>query len=274
MASAMYPVNSSRHEKVVMKRPATQLSSIEFCPDEQLGYQRSRTAFAAGAGIALDETYRLAHLPLVAPHHPGVIPTRDGTSYVMGRHPRVFSLVLPITADALHQSGAYRELDAELRAAPFASKIAWNLLEQRRDKLHATICGSLAVGEEPPLLDSDQRRRLAGLGPIGVEVRGLFSGNVNVGRLYLRAYPECRTGRNMFQEIQRILGRRETDLYVVGLYNLTDDLDAAEAASLAGMIERWWDRPVLRFEADRLWLLGAKDDLVLDSAVADVVPLA
>jgi hypothetical protein len=97
---------------------------------------------------------------------------------------------------------------------------------------------------------------------------------VNRGRLYLRAYPESRNGENVFRQIQRSLGGRETDLYVVGLYNMTDDLDAAEAAALASLIDRWWDRTILRFQADHLWLMGASDDLVLDSAVEETIPLA
>ena len=246
--------------------------TIVFCPDAELGYERSRTRFDTGEGLALDETYRLAHLPLVAPGHPRVIESREGTSYVMGRHERVFSLVLPVLSDLLNQSPAYRDLDAAMRASPFAGKIAWDLLDRRRDKLHATICGSLSTGT-PPVLDPDKRRALTELGPITVELRGLFSGNVNRGRLYLRAYPESRNGENVFRRIQRSLGCRETDLYVVGLYNMTDDLDAAETAALAALIHRWWDRPILRFEVDRLWLLGASDDLVLDSAIEESVSL-
>ena len=46
-----------------------------------------------------------------------------------------------------------------------------------------------------------------------------------------------------------------------------DDLDAGEAAILAAMIEQWWSRPLLRVEADELWLLGARDDLVLDGEI-------
>ena len=75
--------------------------TIVFCPDAELGYERSRTRFETGEGLALDETYRLAHLPLVAPGHPRVIESREGTSYVMGRHERVFSLVLPVLSDLL-----------------------------------------------------------------------------------------------------------------------------------------------------------------------------
>lgn len=247
--------------------------AVELCPDNELGYLRSRTRLAPGAGLALDETYRLAHLPLVAPDHPRVIPTREGTDYVMGRHARVFSLGLPVAAEALFGSGAYRELERELRALPFARKIAWDLLDKRRDKLHATICNSLAVGDGPPDFDEGLRRELARIGPVAVELRGLFSGNVNVGRLYLRVYPERRGGENVFRRIQRLLGRRETDLYVVGVYNLTDDLDAGEASALDRAIERWWDRPILRFEADHLWLLGAEDDLVLNGGVVEAISL-
>jgi hypothetical protein len=109
--------------------------------------------------------------------------------------------------------------------------------------------------------------------PCGGRAAGLFSGNVNRGRLYLRAYPERRGGSNVFHLIQHALGRPQTDLYVVGLYNLVDDLDPEEAAALDGLIEKWWDGVILRFAADHLWLLGASDDLALDSVVADIIPL-
>ncbi|MCG7392359.1 hypothetical protein MHY87_05515 [Microvirga sp. ACRRW] len=181
--------------------------------------------------------------------------------------------MLPVPDDLLRQSPAYNDLDAEMRVSLFAGKVAWDVLGKRWDKLHATICGSLST-DVPPVLDQEQRRALTALGPISVELRGMFSGNVNRGRLYLRAYPEKRNGENVFRQIQCILGRRETDLYVVGLYNLTDDLDAAEAAALASLIDRWWDRTLLRFDIDHLWLMGASDDLVLDSTIEECVALA
>ena len=180
--------------------------------------------------------------------------------------------MLPFPGEALRQSQGYCEIEGELRDSPFSAKIAWRLLDRRRDKLHATVCGSLSTNH-PPLIDSAARGQLATLGPVLVELRGLFSGNVNRGRLYLRVYPERRSGANMFHQIQRALGRPVTDLYVVGIWNLTDDLDAAEAAALSEMIERWWDRPILQFEADNLLLLGASDDLLLDSSVIDRLPL-
>ncbi|MBR0779856.1 hypothetical protein [Bradyrhizobium iriomotense] len=237
-----------------------------FCSDDALAYERSRTRFAAGQGMLLDDAYRLAHLPLVAPHDPRVIAAKEGTSYERGRHPTAYSVVLPVSADALEASPAYRALDAELRTAPFAHKVAWHVLDRRRERLHATSCGGL--GSEPPAIEPARHSALAGLGPIRAEVRGLFSGNVNRGRLYLRVCPEQRDGANLFHAVQRVLGRPATDLYVVGLWNLMDDLDADEAAILAAMIERWWSRTLLRVEADELWLLGARDDLVLDAEIS------
>jgi hypothetical protein len=245
-----------------------------LCGDEELGYLASRTQFTAGKALELDEAYRLAHLPLNAPAHPRVIARQAGAFYERGRHEPVYSLVLPISAAALQASAAYRALQAELAASPFAGKIAWDIVERRGPRLHATICGSLATGNVPPRLGTAQRKGLARLGPVSVELRGLFSGNVNLGRLYFRVYPEKRDGINMFRRIQQVMGCRETSLYVVGMYNLIDDLDAGEAAALSQLIDRWWDEPILRFQADRLWLLGARDDLVLDSTIAETLPLA
>jgi hypothetical protein len=244
-----------------------------LCGDDELGYLKSRTQFTAGKAFELDEKYRLAHLPLIAPAHPRVIARQAGALYEMGRHEPFYSLVLPISANALQDSAAYRTLQAELAASPFAGKIAWNIVERRRAKLHATICSSRGTGKGPPRLDAAQREGLARLGPVSVELRGLFSGNVNLGRLYFRVYPEKRDGINMFHRIQQVMGRRETSLYVVGIYNLIDDLDAVEAAALPRLIDRWWDKPILRFEADALWLLGANDDLVLESTVVETLSL-
>lgn len=185
-----------------------------------------------------------------------MIATRPGAAYEMGRHGKALSLVLPVP-DVDHL------LEPELRAAPFAGKIAWEVAERRRGKLHATLCGR-------PDID---RAALAAIGPITVEVRGLFSGIVNHGRLYLRVYPEKRHGENQLKRVQRLVGSRETNLYLVGLHNFNDDLDPHEATALAALIERWWDRPILRWQVDALWLLASWDDLVLESDVEETIRL-
>jgi hypothetical protein len=247
---------------------------VTLCGDDELDYLASRTPFGQGQGLPLDESYRLAHLPLVVPDHPRVIARREGRPYERGqRHERVFSLVLPIADELLRRSTAYRALEAELKASPIARKIAWDIVERRRHKLHATICSSLATGETPPALDGAQRAGLRRLGPVEVELRGLFSGNVNHGRLYLRVYPEKRDGRNVFHRIQQVMGCRPSGLYVVGLYNLIDDLDASECSVLSELLARWWERPIVRFRVEALCLLGATDDLVLGPETAEMVPL-
>ncbi|WP_244276534.1 hypothetical protein, partial [Methylobacterium indicum] len=248
--------------------------AVGLVEDEALAYRRSRTVFVPGDGLVLDEAYRLAHLPLVAPGHPDAIPSREGRYYKYGRHPRVVSLVLPVPPGSLAAAPAFVALERELRAAPFADTIAWDVAARRAERRHATLCGSLAIGPDAaPSLSAGQRAALAALGPITVELRGLFSGNVNLGRLYLRVYPECRGGADMLAAIQRIMGRPPTGLYLVGLHALTDHLGPVEAAHLAGMIERWWDRPVLRLTVEALWLLWAHDDQVLDGGVLETVPL-
>lgn len=242
----------------------------EFCCDDGLGYRRSLTDFTGP--LALDESYRLAHLPLLAPEHPRVIPRLDGRDYEMGRHAEIFSLVMPVPQGAPEASPAWRELDAELRASPFAGKIAWDLLPRRADRLHATVVGSLGRGE-PPAISPEIRAQLAAIAPFEVELRGLFSGDVNRGRLYLRAYPQRGAGMNPFQQIQQAFGRPAGDLYLVGYYNLLDDLDAGETQALAALLARWWEKPLLRLTVDALWLMGATDDLVLESRVTERVRL-
>jgi hypothetical protein len=241
-----------------------------FCEDDELGYRRSLTDFTTP--LTLDDSYRLAHLPLVAPKHPGIIARREGKFYEMGRHPAVYSLVLPVEDGALRASPAFLALEAELKAAPFAHKIAWDILPKRQDRLHATVCGSLSLAE-PPAITSETREALRQIEPIAVELRGLFSGNVNRGRLYLPVYPEKRAGWNALQEVQAAFGRASGDLWLIGLYNLTDDLDATETAALADIVARWWNRPLLSLTASELQVMSASDDLVLDAHVEIVLPL-
>jgi hypothetical protein len=243
---------------------------LEFCTDSELGYRRSLTDFSAP--LRLDDSYRLAHLPLVAPQHPRVIPRREDGFYEMGRHARIFSLVLPVDDAELQASAAFQDLESALNAAPFAGKIAWEILPRRRNRLHATVCGSLGL-ETSPVIAPETRAALGRLGAFDVELRGLFSGNVNRGRLYLAVYPEKRGATNMLQAVQAAFGRPPGDLWLVGLYNLTDDLDAAETTALADIVSRWWNQPLLRLTVTELQVMGACDDLVLDGAVAATVPL-
>lgn len=139
-----------------MTEAASTGSASIFCDDCELGYRRSLTDFSVP--LTLDDSYRLAHLPLVAPNHPRVIPRMEGKFYETGRHPPVFSLVLPVRDEALRGSAAFLALEAEIKAAPFAAKIAWDILPRRKDRLHATVCGSLGTGVEPAIAGETRRR--------------------------------------------------------------------------------------------------------------------
>jgi hypothetical protein len=243
-----------------------------FSGDDELGYERSRTRFADGEPLRLDASYRLAHLPLLDPDHPLAIAREEGSLYLNGSHPTAWSVVLPVDPDELDGSAPLRRLERELRGSSFAAKIAWDLLPRRRDVLHATVCGGFGQGP-PPAIHESTRRRLREIGPIEIELRGLFSGDRNVGRLYLRVYPESRAGTNALRLAQEALGRPSTDLWLVGIYNLTDNLAPAEARELEAILDAWWDVSILRFTARDLWLLAARDDLVLDGDPPILLPL-
>jgi hypothetical protein len=250
------------------------IDKTRFCDDDELGYRSHRGVFAPGEGLRLDAAYRLAHLPLVAPEHPDVIPAAPNRPYAMGRRPAAWSLVAPIPWSRLEASASYRELDYALRGAPFAGKIAWEIAPLRQQRLHATLAGSLSAGEEASSpIDDATRARIARLAPFEMELRGLFSGDVNVGRLYLKCYPERRDGENALHAAQDAVGRPRTRLHLVGLHNLRDHLTAREASALAEIIAAWWDRPLLRWRIDRLHLQATRDDIALDGWTAEEIAL-
>jgi len=199
---------------------------MDFCEDSQLSYDKSRTEFTDGRGLNFDDAYRLAHLPLVAPDHPLVIPSKPGTGYSHGVHELVFSMAMPIFADELFLSKPFIALYEEIYASKFAHKLSWDVFS-----------------------------------------RGLFSGNINIGRLYLKVYPEQRNGKNMCHVIQSILGSRMTDLYVVGLFNFIEELNCSEAQDLREILDRWWDVDIVDLRLENLWLMKSKDDLVLNGSI-------
>lgn len=247
-------------------------SNTVFCNDIQLSYNNFKTEFIDGQGLTFDDAYRLAHLPLVAPSHPLVIPTKPGSSYNRGVHDLVYSVAIPIPTDELLSSDAFIKLYDELKSAKFAHKLSWDTFNQRKNKLHATVCGAIST-EQAPEIDEKVYQQLRDIGPVSVRIRGLFSGNVNIGRLYLKVYPELRDGENLCHVIQKLFGASVTDLYVVGLFNFVEELDSEEARELREMLDAWQDIDMITIRLKSLWLLQSRDDLVLDGAVAQVIPM-
>lgn len=243
--------------------------TVQYASDSELGYLASATPFESIASMRLDEAYRLAHLPLVAPSHPDVIARKHGSGYEMGRHRATLSLVAPLDPDVLEASAHWRHLIGELRTGPLAGKLAWDILPKRRHRLHATLCGSLTA-DRP---DDETLAACRGIGPIRVAVRGLFSGNINLGRLYLRLYPEIMAGSPAFHAVQRVFGKAPGSLFLAGMFNLTDHLDVHETGWLARLIATNWQTHYADFVLRDLWLLESTDDLVLDSRIVARVPL-
>lgn len=238
---------------------------VAFAADSQMPYAAARTRFSPGQGLVLDEPYRRAHLPLIAPGHPDVI--AEGGGYRMGIHAPGFSLVLPVDAEALAESPAYRDLEAALKASSFAAKIAWDLLPKRAARLHATIIGGLDVVEGR--LPEPLRVALEGIPAIPYELRGLFSGNRNLGRLYLAVYPAMRAGEPAFAAVQRALGCQPNAMILMGQFNLVDHLDAGEAVALASLLDVFRETLFLTATAEEVRVLRSADDLVLDAAYTD-----
>ena len=243
-----------------------------FCDDRHLSYDDNLTEFVGGEGLLFDETYRLAHLPLVAPDHSRVIRTKPGTSYNRGIHDSVFSIAIPVSANQLLTSQEFNRLCDELKVSMFAQKISWDTFSQRKDKLHATICGAIST-VDPPRVNQKTYEMLRQIGPVSIKICGLFSGNMNIGRLYLKVYPEQRAGKNMCHVIQRIFDSTLTNMYLVGLFNFVEELDVHEAQELDSLLKRWQDVEILQIELEELWMLKSRDDLVLNGNIEKTIPI-
>lgn len=240
---------------------------LKFTDDADMLYAACRTQLKPGDVFRLDEPYRLAHLPLVAPAHPDVI--AEGGGYRMGIHAPAYSLVLPVDAKALATSEGYRALEAALRSSVLSGKIAWDVMPKRAGRLHATLCGGVLGGSIPEA----ERAKITAEQPIGVEVRGLFSGNRNLGRLYLAVYPELQGGEQAFAPVQRALGRQPNALFLIGMFNLIDHLDVHETAALESLLTVFRSTLFLRAIASEVRVLCSTDDLVLDAAYTDSIML-
>jgi hypothetical protein len=243
-----------------------------YCSDDQLAYQRSRQRLDKGRPLAFDDSYRLAHLPLVAPDHPAVIASAPPLDYQNGSYAVArYSLIVPVDAALLAAAPAFRALEHDLRARSFAPKIAWALLERRAPKLHITLVGGVREAEldECAAAVAPVLRRV---GPLRYRLGGPFLGTKNVGRLYFTAYPERVDGDDVFGALQAAAGAARTQLYLLGHYNLNDELSGEEAADLADFLARWEGATLAELSCPALALIATHDDLALDSRVITRIP--
>ena len=219
-----------------------------------------------GESIVFDEAYRLAHLPLVNAGHPAVISEVDGRDYRNGIYEKTrYALVMPISADAFLESDEAQALERAMKSASFAPKIAWEIGERRRLRLHATLAGVLETDLDrcvvvvQALLDQ--------IGPISVCLTGPFLGTRNFGRIYFPVYPQNIRGGDPFARVQKIIGVAPTKLYLVGYYHMREELDPLETRELAELIDQWRDRIVVTTTIPLLELYATNDDLALSARV-------
>lgn len=239
----------------------------------QLRYRALAYRFAGGAPLPLDDSYRLCHLPLIAPDHPDVIRSRPGEPYEMGWFtPPSRALVVPADAGRLEASPPYRRMLARLRAAPFSPKVAWDLLERRRPVLHATIRSHLQRQHSDAAI-RHLVARLRRMGRFRARLTGPWMGDRNHGRLYLPLVPGLQHGFDPVRRMQTMTGGKPTGLYTVGLIHFRDHLDAGEAAALRVILRDFRDSVLLDYEVEEIWLMANHDSLALDSRVVERIRL-
>lgn len=238
-----------------------------YCDDEMLAYHSARRAFQPGEGTVFDESYRLAHLPLVNPEHPAVISKIEGRDYRNGTYEQTrYALVMPISAEVFLQSDQAQALDLAMKSASFAPKIAWELGERRRSRLHATLAGGIQEVDLDRVAARVQEL-LDETGPLSVCLRGPFMGTRNTGRIYFPVYPQKIGGKDALALVQQRIGISPTQLYLVGYYHMREEFDPTETGELSELIDRWRDRVVVETAIRFLEVYAVNDDLALSARV-------
>lgn len=240
---------------------------VTYCDDEMLGYRSGRKIFQPGERVVFDEGYRLAHLPLVDAGHPAVISEIDGRDYRNGTYGKTrYALVMPISADAFLESDEAQAVELAMKSSIFAPKIAWEICERRRLRLHATLASGV------PETDLDRYIAVVQdlfdqIGPISVCLKGPFLGTRNTGRVYFPVYPQKVGGEDAFALVQKRIGVSPAKLYLVGYYHMRQELDPRETRELAELIDQWRDRIIVRTTIPFLELYATNDDLALSARV-------
>lgn len=241
--------------------------ALGFASDDELDY--AGQVYRDRAGLRLDEAYRRLHLPLLVPGHADAIAADAAIGLAHGRFakPRR-SLVAFVPWAALTASDRFAQTLDRLRASLLHDKIAWTSFDARRDRLHLTIAGVHPDADLAPIVAGVNAE-----GPFAVRIGGLWGGQRNIGRLYLPCYPGRDAGSgNSLQALQQRAGLATSRFFGIGLINLTDHLDAREAAALVDILADW-RRPVVdSLPLNRLAVIETYDSLLLDYRVVQEIP--
>jgi hypothetical protein len=163
---------------------------ITYCDESMMAYRSARKIFQPGERVVFDDGYRLAHLPLVNAGHPAVISEVDGRDYRNGTYEKArYARVMPISGEIFLESNLVQALELAMKSSGFAPKIAWELCELRRSKLHATLASGISEADLDRCAAAAQEV-LDQIGSISVCLRGPFLGTRNTGRIYFPVYPQ------------------------------------------------------------------------------------
>lgn len=240
---------------------------ITYRGDEMMAYRSSRRIFQPGESTVFDEAYRLAHLPLVNAGHPAVIREVAGRDYRNGTYEKTrYALVMPISAEIFLRSDEVQALEAAMKSASFAPKMAWELCERRRSRLHATLAGGIQEADLDRVVACVQEL-LDQIGPISVCLKGPFLGTRNTGRIYFPVYPQKVGCEDAFALVQERMGLSPTKLYLVGYYHLREELNPKETSELAELMDRWRERVLAETTIPFLEIFAVNDDLALSARV-------
>ena len=238
---------------------------IIYCDESMMAYRSARKIFQPGERVVFDDGYRLAHLPLVNAGHPAVISEVDGRDYRNGTYEKArYALVMPISGEVFLESNLVQALELAMKSSGFAPKIAWELCELRRSKLHATLASGISEADLDRCAAAVQDL-LDQIGSMSVCLKGPFLGTRNTGRIYFPVYPQMIQGEDAFALVQKRIGVRPTKLYLFGYYHMRNELDPLETKELAELLDQWRDRIVVRTSIPFLELHATNDDLALSA---------
>jgi len=253
---------------------------------ESMAYadESNRPDRKVGEDYRLSSSYATSQLPLVAPQHPDVVASDLTLGYdTMGtyRSPR-FSVAVFVPPAQIFNNHDVAAILSNLRDCAASEKIAWDSLEARREKLHATVCGGLESRMGVSELAEFVSTRLAGLAPFVVRLYGPWFFGPKNGRLYLPMVAERTFGDfdDPLLEMQRRLGQpAEHNGFYVGFLNLVDHLERGstpsrhEADSLFSVLEATDRQVVAEFVVRSVSIIATHDDLILDSTLVATIPL-
>jgi len=245
--------------------PRKKPKHVVYCDESMMAYQSMRVIFRPGQCVVFDNRYRLAHLPLVNAQHPAVISKVDDSDYRNGTYKKTrYAFIMPIDDKVFLGADLIREIDQSMKSASFSKKIAWELCETRRTKLHATIVSGLSESDLERCSNEIQNL-LDQIGPVSICLKGPLVGVMNTGRIYFPVYPQIMGGEDVFACMQKVIGAPLTRLYLVGYYHMRDELDTSETSELASLLGQWQDKIVLEMNIPYFELHATNDDLALSA---------